>query len=87
MPEIYSDIIVTEVTLLLRYMDIKNLDYDKLQLSVRNYMAYKNKTKEEANKKILQKKFKTFLESRFTENASDEEDNKLKILHQIIAKL
>lgn len=87
LPELYAELIVLETTLSIRYMTATDLNIDSLQISVRNYMAYKNKLKDENTKKLLQQRYKEFLQSQFLEDAAAEDDEKFVILKQIVSKL
>ncbi|KAL3233849.1 U3 small nucleolar RNA-associated protein 6 [Nakaseomyces bracarensis] len=87
LPELYTELIVLETTLSIRYMTAVDLDIDSLQISVRNYMAYKNKLKDENTRKLLQQKYKELLQTNFLSETNTNDEQKFAILKQIISKL
>lgn len=87
LPELYAELILLETTLSIRYMTTSDLNIDNLQLSVRNYMAYKNKLKDATTKTLLQRKYKEFIQTQFLLDTVTEDDEKSVILKQIVSKL
>lgn len=85
-PELYVEMVFTDVTLNVRYMSVENLDVDQLQLAVKKYFAYKPKLGQQAVK-TLRSQFAEFIRDSYLEKMDPENDPRHKILQLIVKKL
>ncbi|GAV54077.1 hypothetical protein ZYGR_0AK05790 [Zygosaccharomyces rouxii] len=85
-PELYVDMVFTDVTLNVRYMSMENFDVDQLQLAVKKYFAYKPKLGAQAVK-TLKSQLTEFIRDSYLEKMDPENDPRYKILQLIVKKL
>ena len=67
-------------------MTVENMDIDQLQLSVKKYMAYKNKLNP-TDMKSLQQKYKEYIKEQFLSEMDKESNPGYRILEMIYNKL
>lgn len=88
LPKYYINNLIVDITLNIRYMTIEQFDIDQLQLSVKKYLAYKNKLID--NKPIskeLTDSYKDYLNERFVSRLVELDDPRANTLQLIIKKL
>lgn len=86
LPEQSLDCVFLDLLLNIRYMTVENMDIDQLQLSVKKYMAYKNKLNP-TDMKSLQQKYKEYIKEQFLSEMDKESNPGYRILEMIYNKL
>lgn len=88
LPKFYINNLIVDITLNVRYMTIEEFDIDQLQLSVKKFLAYKNKLID--NKPVLKNltdSYKEYLNERFISKLVELDDPRAKTLELISKKL